>query len=97
MPVAVAFDTLKFTKRLEESGFPRPQAEAQAEAFQEAQEAQLGDLATKGDLRELETRISGELRGLEARVNGELRLIKWMLAVVVAVTVLPALKTLLGL
>ena len=43
---AITFDTLKFTKRLEEAGVPRKQAEAQAEAFRDAQEAQLGDLVT---------------------------------------------------
>lgn len=49
------------------------------------QETQLKELATRGDLREL-----------EARLMGELRLNRWMLALVIAVTVLPVLKTLIG-
>ncbi|MBF0135609.1 MAG: hypothetical protein H7833_09195 [Magnetococcus sp. DMHC-1] len=51
----------------------------------------------KGKFREQEAKLKGELREQETGLQGELILIKWMLAVVVAVTVLlPALKTLLG-
>ncbi len=102
MPVAVAFDTLKFARRLKDSGVPDNQAEAFSEAFRDAQETQLEALATKGDVREIrlematKTDIAKLDRGIDA-INGELRLIKWMLAVVIAVTVLPALKTLLSL
>lgn len=45
---AITFDTLKFTKRLKESGLPEAQAEAISEAFVDAQ-GQL-DLVTKQDL-----------------------------------------------
>ena len=75
---AITFDTLKFTKRLEEAGVPRKQAEAQAEAFRDAQEAQLGDLVTKSVLRE-------EMKELELRLT--LRF-GGMLAVAVAVIVM---------
>lgn len=85
MPAAVAFDTLKFVRRLEEAGVSEKQAEAFSDALREVQDSQLEQLATKGDLREL-----------EARIMGEIRLNRWMLAVVIAVTVLPALKTLFG-
>lgn len=44
----ITFDTLKFTKRLKESGLPEAQAEAISEAFIDAQ-GQL-DLVTKQDL-----------------------------------------------
>ena len=59
-------------------------------------DSQLQELATKGDLREMELRIKGDNRELEARLTGQLVLVKWMLALVVAATVLPALKTLFG-
>ncbi len=45
---SITFDTLKFTKRLKESGLPEAQAEAISEAFIDAQ-GQL-DLVTKQDL-----------------------------------------------
>ena len=74
MSVAVTFDTLKFTKRLEESGFSRQQAEAQAEAFREAQETNLEGLATKQDVSDIRRDVA-EL---------ELRLIKWMVGTALA-------------
>ncbi|MBF0435128.1 MAG: DUF1640 domain-containing protein [Magnetococcales bacterium] len=77
------FDTLKFTKHLESSGVSRIQAEAFSEAFKAASESQIENLATKADLK-----------ALEDRMMGELRLNRWMLALVVAVTVVPALKSL---
>ncbi|MBF0339532.1 MAG: DUF1640 domain-containing protein [Magnetococcales bacterium] len=84
MNAAVAFDTLKFVKTLKAAGVEEKQAEAFSEAIRDVQDSQLKELATKGDLRELETRIMAEIN-----------LVKWMLAVVVAATVLPALKSLL--
>jgi hypothetical protein len=48
----VPFDTLKFVKTLKEAGMPEPQAEAFSTAVRESHEA--AELATKGDLRELE-------------------------------------------
>ena len=86
MSGATTFDTLKFTKRLEEAGVSRDHAEAHAEAFREAQGSSMEEIATKADLRELEVRLMGEMR-----------LNRWMLVLIIAVTTLPALKTLFGL
>ena len=85
MPIA-AFDTLEFVESLKASGFNDEQARGMALAVKKVQEAHLDELATKGDLREF-----------EARITGQLTLVKWMLALVIAVTVIPALKTLFGL
>ena len=82
---AITFDTLKFTKRLEEAGVPRKQAEAQAEAFREAQETQLDELATKRDVMELKR----DIKELELRLMHDLTLrFGGMLAVAVAVIVM---------
>ena len=70
--VAVAFDTLKFIKRLKAAGFAEDQ-EALSEAFKESQGNTLEDLATKSDLKTLEISL-----------NGEIRLMKWMLGFVLA-------------
>lgn len=51
----VTFDTLKFVKKLKDSGIPEPQAEAISDAIKEASGEV--DLATKADLRELEYRL----------------------------------------
>ena len=54
MSAAVPFDTLAFVRKLEASGIPTAQAEAQAEAlsdaFQKVEEYRMRELATKGDL-----------------------------------------------
>ncbi|MBF0127260.1 MAG: DUF1640 domain-containing protein [Magnetococcales bacterium] len=93
---AITFDTLKFVETLKASGFDEPQAKGMANAIQEVQKANMDELVTKGDLRELKLELKGDLRELEARIMGEIRLNRWMLALVVAATVIPALKTLFG-
>ena len=50
---AIAFDTLKFVKRLRSAGFDGEKAEA------------LSDLATKQDIKELELRLTGEIKLLK--------------------------------
>ncbi|MBF0614207.1 MAG: DUF1640 domain-containing protein [Magnetococcales bacterium] len=58
---AIPFDTLAFVKELESAGVPPAQAEAQAKALsgviQHLEESRLKELATKGDLKELELRM----------------------------------------
>ena len=87
---AVTFDTLKFVNRLIASGIPQDQAnaivEAQKESLAESLETQL---ATKSDVNELKLDIS--------EVRSEIKLVKWMIAFVIIVNVLPILKTALSL
>lgn len=52
-------DTLRLTKRLEDAGLERRVAEAMAEAFSEGT---VETVATKQDLRELETGLCAELK-----------------------------------
>lgn len=58
---ALMFDTLQYAKKLQKAGVPEQQAEIQAEAFKEQNIAINNwiddNLATKRDLKELETRI----------------------------------------
>ncbi len=61
-----AFDTLKFTQRLEQVGVGREQAVAHAEL---ARDMILADVATKTDLAELKKEIDGSLRELELRIT----------------------------
>ncbi|MEO5369717.1 MAG: CCDC90 family protein [Magnetococcus sp. DMHC-1] len=53
----ITFDTLKFVRRLKDAGIPEHQAEAISDAFKDAQEARLDELATKRDLKDLELKI----------------------------------------
>ena len=61
-----AFDTLKFTQRLEQVGVGRDQAVARAEL---ARDMILADVATKADLTDLKKEIDGSLRELELRIT----------------------------
>ncbi|MBF0613959.1 MAG: DUF1640 domain-containing protein [Magnetococcales bacterium] len=85
MSTAVTFDTLKFVETLKASGVADPQAKAMATAIQEAQQSNLSAQVTKHDLEKELTPI-----------RTDLAVIKWMLALIIIVTVPPALKTLLG-
>ena len=87
---AVMFDTLEFVDSLQESGFNEEQAKGMAGAIKKVQQAQLETLATKGDLLELK----GELKADIAEIKWEIRLNRWMLVLIIAVTVLPSLKSL---
>jgi len=75
----ITFDTLKFIRRLKDSGIPEAQAEAVAEAFKEASSEV--ELATKQDIERL-----------ELRMDGKFRLIKWMLSATFAGIVALILK-----
>jgi hypothetical protein len=71
--MVVAFDTLKFTQRLEQVGVGREQAIAHAEL---ARDMIIGDSATKADLQgvkadlqSVKTELQGALRELELRMT----------------------------
>ncbi|MFI3123388.1 MAG: DUF1640 domain-containing protein [Methylococcales bacterium] len=70
----VTFDTLQFVQTLTESGFDQKQAEGMAKALRNAQEET--EAVTKGDLKEVELRLTGELN-----------LVKWMLGALLALAI----------
>ncbi|MBF0108182.1 MAG: DUF1640 domain-containing protein [Magnetococcales bacterium] len=87
------FDTLEFVASLESSGFTKEQSKGMVNAFKKAQDVQLKELAaTKGDLKELGMRMDAKFEKELAPIRADLLLIKWMLALVITATVLPALK-----
>lgn len=77
----MTFDTLKFTDRLKEAGISDAHARAEAEAIRDALQA--SELATKTDVTLLRSEMSGEFK-----------LVKWILALVVAVEVMPLMAKL---
>jgi hypothetical protein len=79
---AITFDTLKYAEDLVASGMPEAQAKALAKAQAELFERQAEGLASKADLYQA-----------IAPVKADLLLVKWMLALVIVVTVVPILKT----
>ena len=96
---AVMFDTLEFVNSLQESGFNEEQAKGMAGAIKKVRQAQLETLATKGDLLELKGELKADIAEIKtdiAEIKGEIRLNRWMLVLIIAVTVLPSLKSLFG-
>ncbi|MGH8489571.1 MAG: hypothetical protein ACREXS_12090 [Gammaproteobacteria bacterium] len=67
---AIAFDTLKFAKRLKEAGFTEQQAEALAVAEAELVEE---NLATKRDLKELEVALKRDIKELETSLKRDIK------------------------
>ena len=67
---AIAFDTLKFAKRLKEGGFTDQQAEALAQAEAEFIEQ---NLTTKRDVKELEVALKRDIEELRADLKRDLK------------------------
>jgi len=65
--MAITFETLKFVQTLESAGVSREQATAIASAVRDSHDA--ADVATKGDLRELELQLLGGMSALENRLT----------------------------
>jgi hypothetical protein len=65
----IAFDILKYSKRLKDAGVPDKQAEVEAEALAEVLEVRLKDLATKEDLKALEDRLGNKISVLDNKIT----------------------------
>jgi hypothetical protein len=103
---AVAFDTLKFVRRLVAAGVPEQQAEVQAELMAEAFVYNMDSLVTRDYLdarlearfMEQDARIDTRFADVDVRfehIQGELKLHRWILGAIAASTVIPALHALL--
>ena len=96
----LTFDTLKFANQLKIAGVPSVHAEAEAKALSEVLEPNLGELATKSDLREVETGLRHEIgdlrKDMDARFektesalrhemsNMKFELLKWIIGLAIA-------------
>jgi len=82
----ITFDTLKFTQRLEQAGFPHDQAvamvEAQKESLSEIMEAHI---ATKMDVQDVKIK--------QIEHDGQFTLLKWMLGILIAGVMSIVIKT----
>ena len=82
MSAAVAFDTLKFVRRLRDAGVDEKQAEAFSEAIREVQEVNLNGLVTKQDLEK-------EL----SPIRIDIAVLKWMVGIQTVGTIALILKS----
>jgi hypothetical protein len=90
---AASFDTLKYSNTLKAAGVAPPQAEAQAFALAQAFDDYRDQLATRNDLKLMDTGLRGEMAQLRAEFKGEMAELradvagkfanmKWMLSVI---------------
>ncbi len=75
---AIAFDTLKFAKRLKEAGFTEEQAEALANAGAELIEQ---NLATKRDIKELELKMEQKIEQLRSDLARDLKDLEYRMTI----------------
>jgi hypothetical protein len=103
----LAFDSLRYARRLREAGVPEPQADAQAELMAEAFgfyadniltrdyfDAELNARFAEQDLR-IERRFAEQDAKFEARfakIEKTMTLHTWMLGIIVVVLVIPQLQ-----
>lgn len=73
---AVTFDTHAFIKQLKEAGFEEAQAEALSETFKKAQEAHLGELATRHDFEELKLSIRHDIEEFKLATRHDIEELK---------------------
>lgn len=83
----VTFDTLQFVKNLQAKGFRPEQAEGISDALKDVMT--VAEIATKHDLKELETKLDIKM----TEINAELRIIKWMTGATMAGVVSILMKT----
>src|SRR5258706_13265573 len=88
----IAFDTLRFVKRLQAAGYTPEQAEAQAEAYAEAGSE---SLATKLDIEITKTQLQHTIEASAANLRAEFRegnlnLIKWIVPMMIGQTAVVA-------
>lgn len=71
--MVVAFDTLKFVRKLTQAGLPEAQAEVFANVHRDAfKEALDSNLATKADIVRLKESVSSQIAELKESKNGQI-------------------------
>jgi predicted phage-related endonuclease len=68
---AVTFDTYEFVKNLKAKGFQEEQAEGISNALRDA--LAVAEVATKHDLRELETSVNTKIKELETTLKNDIK------------------------
>jgi hypothetical protein len=77
---AVTFDTLKFANRLKAAGIKPLHAEAEAEALSDVFAANLKELATLDDLKQMESRLDAKLAEMKFDI------LRWVIGIALVQT-----------
>jgi len=91
MNTAVTFDTHEFVRSLESAGMPTGQAEAISTAVRKAQAN--ADVATKEDLRQLETRLEAKFDAKFDVLNAKFDQFRWVMGFMLAAILSLMVKT----
>ncbi len=100
---AITFDTLKYTKQLEQAGFSREQAEAQTTAYKQSILEIMSDFASKDDVNTLKKdsdTYKNDIMVIKsdiASIKTSIAVLIWTQGLIVLTVVVPAIKQLLGL
>ena len=100
----LAFDSLRYARRLRDAGVPEPQADAQAELMAEAFGFYADNILTKDHFEavldaKLDARFAQQDAKFEGRISKQDRTLDvhtWMLGVLVFGVFVPQLRALLG-
>lgn len=90
---AITFDTLAYSRTLQDAGMPVEQADALARAQKAAIDEMLAakELATKGDIREAELRLQAEIEKVRKETQQvKYDLLKWQIGLAVAIIAIMA-------
>ena len=83
----LTFDTVKFTRKLEASGFTSQQAESIVEVWSEV--TSTSDIATKADLIALKADLVAVKKDLQKEIQeSEMRMVKWFIPLLLGQTAL---------
>ncbi|TXS96698.1 hypothetical protein FV139_04310 [Parahaliea maris] len=88
----IAFDTLRYARKLKAVGVPEEQAEVQGEAMAEAFGYYIGNLVTKDYLDARFAQQDAKLDKQFAEIRAQLRMHNWIFAMLAAAVLLPAIK-----
>ena len=105
---SIAFDTLKYTKRLEAAGFTRVQEEATVFKSELSADFQRLEHKISLDFERLENKLQQDFQRFENKIDNKINneiaplktniaVIMWMQGLTILTLVVPALKHLLGL
>ncbi len=92
---AITFDTLKYSKQLEDSGIPRAQAEAQARVQHESLTLVMADVASKVDVTALQ-KDSDSYKLDIAAIKTDIAVMKWGIGATLAMNISMMLKMFFG-
>jgi len=90
--MAQVINTHQLFNKLKECGFNEQQAETVIDTIETIQVARLEDVATKGDIADVNAKIDR----VREEIKGDMKVLQWGVALILAVVAMPLLKGFFG-